>query len=185
MKLNKTVIAALCLSSIVATTGYAAPADYEQQQAAKRQEEEQQAQIKEPYVSLQKKEKSKDKDEQKALDVAIIPREKYRFKINEFIIDAGKSKKFAWLLKELEIYKGKRIGAKGINILTKMLTKKIHDRGFITTNVSVAEQNMQTGKLIFTVTPGYVEDIRFAKATTFGTWRTAFPNRPGQYFECA
>ena len=58
MKLNKTVIAALCLSSVVATTCYAAPADYEQQQAAKRQEEEQQAQIKEPYVSIQKKEKS-------------------------------------------------------------------------------------------------------------------------------
>jgi hemolysin activation/secretion protein len=179
LKLNKTVIAALCLSSVVATTCYAAPADYEQQQAAKRQEEEQQAQIKEPYVSMQKKEKSKDKDEQKALEATIIPREKYRFKINEFVIDSGKSRKFAWLLQELEPYKGKRIGAQGVNVLTKMLTKKIHDRGFITTSVSVSEQNMQTGKLVFTVTPGYVEDIRFAKPTTFGTWRTAFPNRPG------
>jgi hemolysin activation/secretion protein len=60
-----------------------------------------------------------------------------------------------------------------------MLAKKIADRGFITTHISVPEQNLKSGKLIFVVTPGYIEDIRFAKGNTFGTWRTAFPTRPG------
>ena len=185
MKLDKALIMALCLSGVSLTTSYAAPADYEQQQAAKRQEEQQQARITEPHVDLEDKSKKKEREKvkEKALEkiseVVIIPREKYSFKVKEFIVDAGKSKKFKWLLKELEPYKGKKLGATGVNNLAKMLGKKILDRGFITTHVSVPEQNMQGGTLVFKVTPGYVEGIRFAKANTFGTWRSAFPNRPG------
>ncbi len=187
------------MSSITLTTSYAAPADYDQQQAAKRQEEEQHAQIKEPHVSLQDKDektqkneklgtskkiekhkkKEDDRHKQQETEIVKIPRERYRFVINEFVIDAGKSRKFNRLQKELEPYIGKKIGAKGVNALTKMLAKKILERGFITTRIAVLDQNMGTGKLIFTVTPGYIEDIKFAKASTFGTWRTAFPNRPG------
>ena len=52
-------------------------------------------------------------------------------------------------------------------------------RGFVTSQIIVPKQNLKDGVLKLKVVPGYIEDIRFEPQSTFGNWRSAFPDSPG------
>ena len=53
------------------------------------------------------------------------------------------------------------------------------DRGFVTSQVYIPEQNVNSGTLQFMVLPGRVEDVRYSDSSAHGPWRTAFSVRPG------
>ena len=163
------------LTLLISGNSYALAAptntQYDQYQTAKRQEEEQQERINAPSVQLQTKAKSD--------GIVTLPKEPFRFKINNFVLEGNKDGKFNWLKSELATYKGRLIGAKGIDALAKMLSEKITARGYITTKITVPAQDVKKGTVIFTVIPGRVEAIRFAKENQYGSWRTVFPNAPG------
>lgn len=173
MQKNKIII--LTLAILLESTSYvlASPTDtqYDQYQTAKRQEQEQQQRINAPNVQLQEKIKSD--------GVITLPKEPYRFMVKDFILEGKDNEYFNWLKSELAPYKGRLIGAKGIDALAHMLSEKIAARGYITTKIAVPAQDVKTGTVVFTVNPGYIEDIRFANEKQYGSWRTAFPNRPG------
>ena len=57
--------------------------------------------------------------------------------------------------------------------------RKLLDKGYVTSQVYIPEQNLNTGTLQFMVMPGRVEDIRYGDSSAHGPWRTAFPVRPG------
>ena len=172
---NKSIFAAYLVYLLVTgAVTYAAPItqdQYNQQQTSKRQAEEQTSRITSPSAQSKRK--------VHIGDFVVLPKEPYRFKINVIQIDTGKTSRFTWLNKELEKYEGRLIGAQGINALHKMLVEKLVARGFITTRVVVPEQNLKTGKLVFKIIPGYIKDIKFENPKTFGTWKTAFPTKPG------
>jgi hemolysin activation/secretion protein len=174
--LKKALILSLLTSMLLSNSPCSAASteNYEQYQTAKRQEEQQQRQIKAPSVTVRE-----DTGEDAAERSIVLPKEPNRFRIKEFVIDTGRSGKFSWLVEKLEPYQGRRIGAAGIDMLVKLLSEELMARGYITTRLVVPEQELKTGILRFQLIPGYVEDIRFTDERKYGTWRTAFPLRPG------
>ena len=72
-------------------------------------------------------------------------------------------------------YEHHKIGVQGINIVAKVLSDHIIAEGYVTTRVVVPEQDLSSGLLRLKIIPGYIQDIRFEKTETYGTWRNAFP----------
>jgi len=86
---------------------------------------------------------------------------------------------FNWTNQVLKQYEHHRIGVEGINILAKLLSESIIDKGYVTSRVVIPEQDLSLGTLKFIIIPGTIHDIRFAQ-DTWGTWRNAFPAGPGK-----
>jgi hemolysin activation/secretion protein len=55
---------------------------------------------------------------------------------------------------------GKHLGSNRINLLLRRLTEAFVARGMITTRAYLGEQNLRDGKLIITVIPGKIEEIK-------------------------
>lgn len=79
----------------------------------------------------------------------------------------------------LNKYAGQCIGKAGINTITRRLTSRILDKGYCTTRVGIPEQDLSKGELKIMLVPGVIRAIRFADENTSGSWKTAFPTRPG------
>ncbi|QHE95131.1 ShlB/FhaC/HecB family hemolysin secretion/activation protein [Pandoraea fibrosis] len=90
---------------------------------------------------------------------------------------------FAFATDWLAHYQGECVGREGIAAITAGLTKAILAKGYVTTRVLVPEQDLTTGELKLMLVPGIIGDIRFSDASQYGTWRTAFPTRPGDLLE--
>lgn len=90
---------------------------------------------------------------------------------------------FAFATDWLAHYRGECVGREGIAAITAGLSKAILAKGYVTTRVLVPEQDLTTGELKLMLVPGIIGDIRFSDASQYGTWRTAFPTRPGDLLE--
>lgn len=146
----------------------------EQQQNAKRQAMEEQARLNAPNVNLA--------PETEAAEAVHLPQEKVSFLIKTIEIECANKKyksDFKWADKVLQQYEHQRIGVEGINILAKLLSENIIDKGYVTSRVVIPEQDLSSGILKFIIIPGIIHDIRFAQ-DTWGTWRNAFPTAPGK-----
>lgn len=55
---------------------------------------------------------------------------------------------------------GKHLGSNRINLLLRRLTEAFVARGFITTRAYLGEQNLKDGKLVITIIPGKIEEIK-------------------------
>ena len=146
----------------------------EQQQNAKRQAMEEQARLNAPNVNLA--------PETEAAEAVHLPQEKVSFLIKTIEIECANKKyksDFKWADKVLQQYEHQRIGVEGINILAKLLSENIIDKGYVTSRVVIPEQDLSSGTLKFIIIPGIIHDIRFAQ-DTWGTWRNAFPTAPGK-----
>ncbi len=81
---------------------------------------------------------------------------------------------------------GRCLGAQGINILLERAQNHLIARGYITSRVLAAEQDLKSGVLTLTVVPGYVSAVRSKPAP--GAWRqasaaglgAAIPTGPGR-----
>lgn len=75
---------------------------------------------------------------------------------------------------------GKCLGAQGINLVLTRMQNVIVGKGFVTTRVLAAPQDIKTGELTLTVFPGRVRNIRFAEgADPRGTKWNAIPIKSG------
>ncbi|WP_250466665.1 ShlB/FhaC/HecB family hemolysin secretion/activation protein [Caballeronia sp. GAFFF2] len=90
---------------------------------------------------------------------------------------------FAFAREWLGHYTDQCIGKEGVNVLTKGLQQAILSRGYITTRVLLPEQDLSHGTLKFALVPGVIRDIRFAEPLSRGSWKTAFPTRPGDVLD--
>ena len=79
----------------------------------------------------------------------------------------------------LQQYAGQCIGREGLNLIVRRLTARILAKGYSTTRLGIPEQELGSGQLRLTLMPGVIRAIRFSDASLPGTWRTAFPARPG------
>jgi len=102
--------------------------------------------------------------------------EKPCFSITNIVIETFKSPNkesasadFQWVLSyanytlegEEDFVLGRCLGTKGINLIVKRLQNAFIKRGFITTRIIVAPQDLIIGTLKLTVVPGYIREIRF------------------------
>ncbi|MDR5775656.1 MULTISPECIES: ShlB/FhaC/HecB family hemolysin secretion/activation protein [unclassified Caballeronia] len=133
-----------------------------------------------------------------AQDFSTLPTESPCFRINTFTLDVPPSlpdairakgasalplDPFAFAREWLGHYTYQCIGKEGVNLLTKGLQQAILSRGYITTRVLLPEQDLSHGTLKFALVPGVIRDIRFAEPLSRGSWKTAFPTRPGDVLD--
>ncbi|HEY4542097.1 MAG TPA: ShlB/FhaC/HecB family hemolysin secretion/activation protein [Noviherbaspirillum sp.] len=75
---------------------------------------------------------------------------------------------------------GRCLGANGIQIVIKRVQNAVVARGYVTTRILAAPQDIASGALKLTVIPGRVRSIRFAEEPSMrGTMWNALPVRPG------
>lgn len=151
------------------------PGDFEQQtqlEEARRREEEQRRQIDAPGVKLQ--------EEQKISKKVELPVEEVSFQVERIIVESTMPSKFSFAQRLVEQYENRKIGIQGINLLAQMLSENIMARGYVTTSVTIPEQDLTSGTLRFTIIPGKISNIRFEDPSMYGTWRNAFPTRAGK-----
>ena len=91
----------------------------------------------------------------------------------------GVPKEFTFLHKIARKNEQRTVTVADITNIRNSLQRKLLDRGFVTSQVYIPEQNVNSGTLQFMVLPGRVEDIRYSDSSAHGPWRTAFSVRPG------
>lgn len=100
------------------------------------------------------------------------------FYIKQIQLD-GVPKELSFLNKIARKHEQKHVTVSDITNIRNAFQRKLLDKGYVTSQVYIPEQNLNTGTLQFMVIPGRVEDIRYSDSSAHGPWRTAFPVRPG------
>ena len=100
------------------------------------------------------------------------------FYIKQIQLD-GVPKELSFLNKIARKHEQKHVTVSDITNIRNAFQRKLLDKGFVTSQVYIPEQNLNAGTLQFIVMPGRVEDIRYSASSAHGPWRTAFSVRPG------
>ena len=100
------------------------------------------------------------------------------FYIKQIQLD-GVPKELSFLNKIARKHEQKHVTVSDITNIRNAFQRKLLDKGFVTSQVYIPEQNLNAGTLQFMVMPGRVEDIRYSASSAHGPWRTAFPVRTG------
>ena len=100
------------------------------------------------------------------------------FYIKQIQLD-GVPKELSFLSKIARKHEQKHVTVSDITNIRNAFQRKLLDKGYVTSQVYIPEQNLNAGTLQFMVMPGRVEDIRYSASSAHGPWRTAFPVRPG------
>lgn len=100
------------------------------------------------------------------------------FYIKQIQLD-GVPKELSFLSKIARKHEQKHVTVSDITNIRNAFQRKLLDKGFVTSQVYIPEQNLNAGTLQFMVMPGRVEDIRYSASSAHGPWRTAFSVRPG------
>lgn len=100
------------------------------------------------------------------------------FYIKQIQLD-GVPKELSFLNKIARKHERKHVTVSEITNIRNAFQRKLLDKGFVTSQVYIPEQNLNAGTLQFMVMPGRVEDIRYSASSAHGPWRTAFSVRPG------
>ncbi len=108
-----------------------------------------------------------------------LPEEKVSFTITEIKLIGEKSEKFHWVQELLQKYQGRKIGKEGINILVKQASNAIIAKGYVTTRITIPEQDISKGVLTLQLIPGFVEQIVFEDPKATARWDNALPIKPG------
>lgn len=104
--------------------------------------------------------------------------------IRSLNLQGDEERRFAWALNAANTKEdpalGRCLGATGIALLITRVQNAILQRGFITTRVLAAPQDLKSGILTLTLLPGRIRQIRFAAGSdTRATAWNAVPAQPG------
>ena len=106
------------------------------------------------------------------------------FDIARIALDGDKAARFGWALAaadpEDDPATGRCLGTKGVSLTIRRVQNAIIARGFVTTRILAAPQDLKGGTLTLTVVPGRVRMVRFAAgASTRASAWNAVPVRRG------
>ncbi|MGJ7488675.1 ShlB/FhaC/HecB family hemolysin secretion/activation protein, partial [Variovorax sp. LT2P21] len=108
------------------------------------------------------------------------------FRIDHLSLDGERAGDFQWLLREAageqndDSPLGRCLGTQGVNTVLERLQQALIARGWVTSRVLAAPQDLASGTLRLTLVPGRIAAIRFAEGTTERTsLRTAIPATVG------
>lgn len=106
------------------------------------------------------------------------------FRIDRIVLVGDAAAQFQWALKAADPSDdratGRCLGSEGIGLTMKRVQNAIVARGFVTTRVLAAPQDLKQGTLTLTVIPGRIRAIRFAEGSNpRATQWNAVPARPG------
>ncbi|WP_347929560.1 ShlB/FhaC/HecB family hemolysin secretion/activation protein [Pseudomonas helvetica] len=106
------------------------------------------------------------------------------FTIRHIVLEGEDSAAFQWALRAANPASdpalNRCLGAAGINLTMKRIQNLIIARGFVTTRVLAAPQDLSQGTLALVLVPGRIKHIRFADGTSLrATLWNAMPAQPG------
>ncbi|WP_409079864.1 ShlB/FhaC/HecB family hemolysin secretion/activation protein [Pusillimonas sp. SM2304] len=106
------------------------------------------------------------------------------FRIARIQLDGEDAERFAWALRAADPRNdpatGRCLGTDGINVVMARVQNAVIARGFVTTRILAAPQDLKTGTLALTVVPGRIRSIRFAPGTSLkATAWNAVPAKRG------
>ncbi|CAK7019909.1 ShlB/FhaC/HecB family hemolysin secretion/activation protein [Saezia sanguinis] len=116
-----------------------------------------------------------------------IPEETPCFPIDNIVLVGELADKFQFALSATDdgpdgqdSATGRCLGTAGISIVMGRIQNAIITKGYVTTRILAAEQDLTTGTLALTVIPGQIRAIRWGEGSQIRTsWRTALPMREG------
>ena len=108
------------------------------------------------------------------------------FRIDRLVLDGERADDFQWLLREAageqsaDTPLGRCLGTQGVNTVIERLQQALIARGWVTSRVLAAPQDLASGTLRLTLVPGRIAAIRFADGTADrSSLRTAIPATVG------
>lgn len=108
-----------------------------------------------------------------------LPTEVLSFPIRTLVLEGEQTPKFSWAQEMLNEYSGKDIGLEGLQLIAKRINNACIARGYVTTKISIPEQDLSTGIVRLTVIPGVIREIRCNSLGKSKYWYTALPIQPG------
>ena len=79
----------------------------------------------------------------------------------------------------LSSYENRNLNLSDIEELVQRLNKKLQDKGYVTSQVVIPEQNLSKKELILHCAPGKLRHVVYAKGSENLPWKNAFPIREG------
>jgi hemolysin activation/secretion protein len=104
--------------------------------------------------------------------------EKPCFVIRHIKLEGEQAAGFAWALSASSSALGRCLGSTGINTLVGNVQNALIERGFVTTRVRAAPQDLRSGELNLLLVPGSIRTIRFADGSQ-GGYSNALPTGRG------
>lgn len=107
------------------------------------------------------------------------------FTIERIAVTGDAADRFRWALRAADPpgdrASGRCLGTRGVNLVMKRIQDAIITRGYVTTRVVAAPQDLRGGTLTLTVVPGRIDAIRFAaRADPAISLRTSVAARAGE-----
>jgi hemolysin activation/secretion protein len=111
---------------------------------------------------------------------AAYPIETPCFVIRTVKLDGEQAGRFQWALRAANPALGRCLGSNGINTLVAAVQNALVERGYVTSRVLAAPQDLLSGELHLKLVPGRIHAIRFAGAAPRGGYASALPAREGE-----
>jgi hemolysin activation/secretion protein len=171
MRISPAILATLMAvsASTYAEAQTVTPADRDQaRREAERQAAEREQRQDAPVVSL---------PEEAPPVLGPIPRgETPCFAINTIIVNGiDDFRRLRWVPRHLEQYRGRCLGAQGLDHVLRSLQAQFLERGLITTRAGLPEQDLTSGTMVVQVVPGTVSGIRTNGTEGGRSWSIAAP----------
>ncbi len=128
--------------------------------------------------------------DREAISFATLPEESPCFVIHDLVLLSEDKDDFAWLRRLVRSYLPHCVGVEGLRRIASRLDARLIERGYVTSRVSLPEQNLSEGILQVQLHVGRVAELRAYKLTERGrrledrwlSWRGAFPLGQGEIF---
>lgn len=106
------------------------------------------------------------------------------FRIERIVLDGPAAERFRWAIKAADPAQdpatGRCLGTDGINLVMKRMQNAVIARGYVTTRVLAAPQDLTSGTLTLSLVPGRVNAARFSEpASAHAAIANAVPARSG------
>jgi len=126
-----------------------------------------------------------------AVPAGSLPHESPCFVINDISLAGPESLRLRWLLASTQPFLGQCVGVKGLRRIADVLDATLIEQGFVTSRVSLGQQNLSGGRLMFQLDAGRVAEVRMVEAGSapkriddrWGTWVNAFPTSAGRLLD--
>lgn len=111
-----------------------------------------------------------------------LPVETPCFVINDVVLTGPEATRFGWLADAALPYLHQCAGVAGLRQIAAALDARLIELGYVTSKVTLPQQNLQSGVLTFRLHVGRVATLgmfnaeeRKSRDEAWGTWRNAFP----------
>jgi hemolysin activation/secretion protein len=117
-----------------------------------------------------------------------LPDESPCFVIRDIALVGSDALRFRWLETAAAPFVNRCVGARGLALIAAYLDAQLIEQGYVTSRVSLGEQNLAQGRLEFRLDAGRIARMRLVHAGAaqhrdderWGTWVNAFPTREGR-----